>query len=296
MSARRALRVGLWAGFLLALAGLVGFAWNGMRTAWTVSEFGALAPAERCGPRLRVLAFNIAKASFYRGGVRLAPRAAVEQRLARIAAMVREQRADLVFLSEVVWDSGPQRLNQVRVLAERTGLHAFAYGDNYRFGLPFFQIRAGNAILSRFPLRPVAVEQLAGGAPFYAPTNNRRILWCDVELGARTVRIAAVRNDSFDLENNARQAQQILATLGATPALLAGDFNAEPKDAAMRLFETSGLFLPLGEAPPTFPADEPTRRIDFVLAPVRWRRIERRTLPPLDSDHLAVLAEFELSR
>ncbi len=284
---------------LLVLAGIVAacaalFLWTGLNPAWRTPESGGAAVEQGRRERLRVFAINLAKLGFHRGGLRFASQEEVLERLESVAEAIRRERADLVFLSEVVWEAGPEPTNQVTELARRTGLSAYAYGDNYRFGLPFLRIRTGNAILSRYPLRAREVQQLVGARPFYAPTNNRRILWCELELGEETVLVGSVRNDSFDLANNARQAQQILERLDARPALLAGDFNAEPQDEAMQLFAASGRFARFDVGDATFPAGAPRRRIDYVLAPSSWETVELRTVGGLPSDHLAVSCELKL--
>lgn len=278
---------------ILAGVALALFVWNGIDPAWRQPEYGECDVAPQPAPReLRVLAYNIAKASFHGGGLRFRSPEVVRERLDRIAELIRREDPHVVLLSEVVWEAGPSPVNQVRYLAERAGMHAYAYGDNYRFGLPFFRIRSGNAILSRLPLRPVAVRQLAGATPFFAPTGNRRALWCEIEVADETVAVASLRNDSFDLANNTEQALQILEEC-RSPTLLGGDMNAQPHDPGPLALQRSGLFLPLGEGPPTYPASAPERRIDFVLAPAHWRQVESRTLDTLLSDHLPVLAVYD---
>ena len=241
-----------------------------------------------------MLSFNIAKARFHRGAVQFASREEVEGRLDKIASLITSSDAHLVLLSEVVWESGPVPLNQVRYLAERTDMHALAYGDNYRFGFPFFRIRAGNAVLSKFPLQPRFVQQLAGGGSFIEPTGNRRALWCELRLGDRSLTLGSIRNDSFFLENNEVQASELLATIGSEPALLAGDFNAEPEDPSMKLFWNSGRFHAVPHDQSTFPSSKPERQIDYVLAPARWEFVGQVVLESSLSDHLPVLATYRV--
>lgn len=293
-SRRRLLGVG---GFLfcLLLPGLL-FVANGLAPGWRTPDSGHVEASGESAPspnEVSVLAYNLAQARFHRGGFDFASEAEVCARLDGVAAELIAARADLVFLSEIIAEGGPCDVHQVSYLARAAHYPYWAFGANYSFGLPFFRIRAGNAILSRHPLQPLEVTQLPGGTPFWNPTNNRRILWAKVQLpGGEPLRIASVRNDSFDLDNNARQAAAILARHPDRPLLLAGDFNAEPHDEAIRLFRDSRRFAPTFDGPPTFPAVAPTRRIDYVLAPSTWEVLAQEVLPAGDSDHRAVLARF----
>jgi endonuclease/exonuclease/phosphatase family metal-dependent hydrolase len=287
------------AGWILAstvLAAAVDFAVNGASGSWRTPEACSLAPA--AGPRvereLRVFAFNAAKCDFHEGGLSFASAEEVRARLDRIAAVVERERPDLVFLSEIVMEAGPVDVHQVDYLARRSGFAAYACAENYSFGLPFFRFRSGNALLSRLPLRPLAVQQLSGARSFWSPTNNRRALWCEVEIGGEWLLVGSLRNDSFDLENNARQTREILDFVGDRPALLAGDFNAGVESASIALLEGSQRFAAGLDRRPTFPRSAPTRRIDWIFAPAGWSVIEESVVDCLASDHLAVASTWRL--
>ena len=248
------------------------------------------------GPRtpghLRVLAWNLAKCFVHHGGFDFEDRPVVEARLARMATVIRREQPDLVFLSEVVTECAPCEVDQVRVLAAATGMRYAAFGENYNIGWPMVRVVGGNAILSRLPIRPVGNPDLYGRRPFWVTRNNRRFLLCLAEIGGRSVYLGSMHTDSFDADNNARQSQQILVLTRDRPAILAGDFNAEPGSASMRAFADSGRFTGAFDGPPTFPTDRPDRRIDYVLAPEGWVLDEVRVLDDAESDHLAVLSSF----
>src|SRR6185503_12282783 len=164
-------------------------------------ETGRTAASELDGPvgELRVLALNAAKCDFHEGGISFASSATVRSRLDLVADVIRAQRADVVLLSEVVFECGPVPLNQAQYLAERCAFAHYATAENYSFGLPWFRIRSGNAVLSKLPLAPLEVVQLAGGRPFWSPTNNRRVLWCEISINGAPLLVASIRNDSFDI-------------------------------------------------------------------------------------------------
>ncbi|MCB9896478.1 MAG: endonuclease/exonuclease/phosphatase family protein [Planctomycetes bacterium] len=261
-----------------------------------VRDPDALAAAARApAPRtLTVVAWNIAKAFVHRGGYDFAPRADVEARLRAMADVLRPERPDLVVLSEVMAECGPCDVDQCAFLAEALDMPVAAFGECYAFGVPGFALVGGTAILARRPLRALGCVDLPERKPFWITTNNRRALLCALDLDGHELLLGALHCDSFDLADNARQAAFLRDLVGTRPALLAGDFNAEPRDASMRLWAATGRFTDVADAPPTFPAKSPERAIDHVLAPADWTLLERRTLGGTLSDHLALLCRFAL--
>lgn len=276
------------------VVGAASFVFNGVNGGWRMPETGsgggevARTPARE----IRILACNLFKCGFHEGGLSFASTATIHERLDRIAATIEREQSDLVFLSEVVMEAGPAPVDQVEYLARKCGFAHFASSENYNFGWPWYRIRSGNAILSRFPCTPLETMQLHGGRPFWAPTNNRRILWCELEINGQSLLTGSVRNDSFDLENNLLQTQQIVDYVRDRPALLAGDFNAEPHTRSMSMLRDGGRFSGVVEGPPTFPAHAPTRRIDYILAPSTWELVEHRVVETGVSDHLAVVSTY----
>jgi endonuclease/exonuclease/phosphatase (EEP) superfamily protein YafD len=88
--------------------------------------------------------------------------------------------------------------------------------------------------------------------------------------------------------------RELLAFIGDRPCVLAGDFNAKPTDESIMLVTDSGRFDGAFDGPPTFPADAPDRRIDYVFAPVAWEHVETRVLDTRASDHRPVVATFRV--
>ncbi|MCA9669288.1 MAG: endonuclease/exonuclease/phosphatase family protein [Myxococcales bacterium] len=273
------------------------FSLNGLWPGWKTPETGTTKHAQRTGTvkRVRVMAFNIAKCFAHQGGMKFRDESEVKTCLDRIAALMQRERVDLAFLSEINFDCAPcGSINQVEYLADKAGFHSWSFGANYSFGVFFYRIRSGNALLSRFALEPVGVKQLRHGTPFYNPMGNRRLLWMKIPaLGG--VRAGALRNDSFDIDRNRDQVEQLLADVPATGALLGGDFNAWPGTQPITLFQRSGRFNnACFEGPPTFPVDKPKHRIDFIVAPKAWRLVEQHVVKTDVSDHLPVVATFEM--
>ena len=67
-----------------------------------------------------------------------------------------------------------------------------------------------------------------------------------------------------------------------------------PRQAPIQLIQASGKFVGEFDGPPTFPAEQPVKRIDYVLAPKAWTHIETRVLSGEASDHRAVVARFRI--
>lgn len=272
------------------------FAQNGLSTSWRTPTVVTITAHDEphSSPTLRVFALNAAKCWFHQGGLSFASPETVRSNLDRIADAIDREHPDIVFLSEVVTECGPAPLDQVEYLARRCRFSHCAGGDNYSFGLPFFRIRSGNAVLTSLPMRAVTTMQLEGGRPFWSPTNNRRALWCEIDIAGQWLLAASIRNDSFDIDNNLRQTKQILDYAGERPALLAGDFNAEPATAPIRLILETGRFEGGPDVRPTFPAESPTRRLDRIFGPASWKVLDQSVVDTHMSDHLGVLTTFEV--
>src|SRR5262249_30805022 len=83
---------------------------------------------------VKILAFNIAKCFVFKDGKGIESTRAVAARLERIAELIRAENPDFVFLSETVVECGPCPVNQVSSLTKATGMHAWAFGENYNCG------------------------------------------------------------------------------------------------------------------------------------------------------------------
>ena len=248
-------------------------------------------PAPSDPAEVKVLSYNFAKGMLNDGTWKVET-GHVDERLAKIAALIRQEQPDLVFLSEIVFECQPCSRNQVAYLAAETELKHWATGENYNFGLPFFRVVGGNAILSRWPLKPVDNFALPVQKPFYITKNNRRALFCQIDLAGQPLLLGAVHNDSFDLENNLVQARLELEHIAGRPAILAGDFNAMPHEPAIQLLKASGQFTAVYDGPHTFPTSKPDQTIDLIFAPAGWTVVEHH-VPQCDaSDHLPTVTTF----
>ena len=253
-----------------------------------------ITPPATADETVTVVSYNVAKGFAHKKGMEFDTASAVRARMVRMAEAVRAENPDLVFLSEVMTECTPCPVNQLEELARGCGLPHWAFGENYCFGLPFYRVVGGNAILSRTPLTPVANISLSGRKPFWDTQNSRRALFATSEVRGRTVLMGSLHNDSYDIRNNATQVREELNFVGDRLCILAGDFNAKPTDEPIKLLKESGRFAGAFDGLPTFPADAPEKRIDFVFAPPDWEHIDTRVLDTRASDHRPVVARFRI--
>lgn len=217
--------------------------------------------------------------------------------LERIARIIREAKPDLVALQEV--ERGTQRTHQADEparLAEMTGMTAvFEKNIDLQGG------EYGNAVLSRLPI--AAHEHYL--LPRMGNNEQRGVLETHIKVAGGTLVFFATHLDhqKDDAERLASVAfiRQKIAEQQSQPVILAGDFNAEPDSPALK---AAAEFLrsacpPAAEASLTFPADEPTIRIDHVLynGHPALQATGYRVLPEATaSDHRPVVADFEVRR
>lgn len=287
----------VFAGLLVGL-----FVLNGLvladRHAPRVRHLGnvEVAPTKSAPGEVTFVSYNIAKGFAHKGGLRFDSKAAVEERLRRMADLIRAERPDAVFLSEALTELAPCNVDQVAFLARACGLPHTATGENYNVGLPLCRVAGGNAVLSRVPLTAVENIDLSGRKAFWVTENNRRALFVSADFGSGPVLMAALHNDSFDMRNNEVQTRQLLDYVGERPAILAGDFNNRPKDRSIALIRDSGRFVGEFDGPPTFFEGKRAERLDYIFAPVGWELLESRVIADDTSDHRPLVCRFRVSR
>ncbi|WP_146565558.1 endonuclease/exonuclease/phosphatase family protein [Posidoniimonas corsicana] len=247
---------------------------------WWLCLLAWATTASADGPTLRVMSFNI------HHGVGVDGRLDLE----RIAAVIRAASPDLVALQEV--DAGAartDRVDQPKTLARLTGMHAI-FGDN----IPYQGGRYGNAVLSRWPVARHENHKL----PSHYDGEQRGVLevWPQTPKGFPQVRLLATHFDyrpgSKERVESARMTNRMLTGGGDELTLLVGDLNATPDSPT--LDELKKHWRSANDSPAlTFPVDEPTKQIDYVLLPKAsgWR-VERFEVlnEAVASDHRALIA------
>lgn len=218
-----------------------------------------------------------------------------EINLSRIAQVIKDAGAELVALNEV--DKRTRRsggVDQVQELAHLVGMeYAYSPSIEYQGG------QYGNALLSRWPIKDAEVHKLPELGPEARSLLHAQIVWEDELLHCFVTHLGLC-----DDEQRA-QLQMIAKLIEAIPGpkILAGDFNFDASlvnwldllPTTMRelwtLQQTERLFAHAnGLGGNTFPSDEPTKRIDYILASEELV-IAEPVVPvaTLASDHLPVV-------
>lgn len=232
---------------------------------------------------LRVLTYNIHHGEGMDGVIDLE----------RIAAVILGSDADLVALQEV--DKGVKRtdgVDQPAVLAELTGMRViFEKNIAYQGG------EYGNAVLTRLPVLRYENHKL----PQSRPGEQRGMLEVHVMHGGRPMVFFATHfdyhPDDGERLDSAEMLRGLVEKLGVTRVVVAGDLNTTPGSAVMGKMDAflTDSYGP-GDGPGyTFPADEPDRRIDYVMShPESGLRVV--SCEVLDeavaSDHRPMVVEF----
>jgi endonuclease/exonuclease/phosphatase family metal-dependent hydrolase len=243
---------------------------------------------------LKIMSYNIAKLFVHKRGFAFESPENITARLKRMSDLINAENPDIVFLSEAVRECTPIPINQIESLAKSTGMYLWVFGENYNFGLPFYRIVGGNAILSKWQIEPLSNISLVGRQPFYVSKNNRRALWCKLHIGKKEILLASLHNDSYSRKNNLAQVQQLLEYMGDREAVWAGDFNAAPGEPPIEFLRKSGKFTGVFDGPFTFPSDKPKEVIDMIFAPPSWQIISHKVIQSNASDHLPVMTVFRL--
>lgn len=247
------------------------------------------------GVPLRVLSFNIHTGIGADGTLDLA----------RTAAAIRDTRADVVALQEVDvhWDARSDFRDQARELAGLLRMRVF-FAPIYDLDplTPGAHRRQyGVAVLSRFPVLHTEnheITRLSTQDPNPVPAPAPGFAEAVVLAHGVAVHVYSTHLDyRADPAVRAAQVADTLRIMSGDrgPQVLLGDFNA-PHDAP----ELGPLWTVLTDAAPgggdTYPAAEPTRRIDYVTVSDEVSVRSASVPATLASDHRPVLARLSVRR
>lgn len=214
--------------------------------------------------------------------------------LERIAAVIREQQADIVALQEV--DKGVQRTAKRDFPAELAALTGMTcvFSNNFHFQGGEY----GNAVLTRFPIKRWTNTHLR----MLRPDEQRGVLQVVLDVHGRDLLFLAThidyRRDDAERLVNVAQFHEVLAGYPGLPVLFGGDFNDTPGSRTYAAMSElcDDIWTVAGEGEGfTIPSTVPNKRIDYLwlgkgaaLKPLRaW-------VPATEaSDHLPLVAEFE---
>ncbi len=264
--------------------------WHAASAALTLGILLACARPPSTGPReLRVLVYN----------VHAGKDAAGIDNLERVADLVRATRADVVLLQEV--DRGTRRsgnVDQPSVLAQRTGF-SVAFGKT----LDYDGGEYGIAILSRWPIAEQSLvrlpveppQQRSGGS--YEPRGAQRVRLRDPgRITVVNTHLDASREDHY----RRQEIRTILAMARDAEAgvLIGGDFNSTPESEVQADARQAGVrdAWPLcghGDGF-TYPANVPTKRIDYLYLTGTATCSRAEVLDSQASDHRPLLVTVRL--
>jgi endonuclease/exonuclease/phosphatase family metal-dependent hydrolase len=220
--------------------------------------------------------------------------------LDRVADVIRAQNADLVALQEVGrhWSADSAFRDQAADLGGLLSME-FVFAANLdrdppEPGAPRRQY--GTATLSSWPIRESHNILL----PRASPENEQRgLLVLDVELAGARFRLHDAHL-GVSAQDRKLQVAAILAEVdkATVPYALLGDFNAPPTAPELApLFERlRDAWTLAGDGDGfTFPATDPTARIDDVLVPAQVGVSAARVPAELASDHRPLVAALALA-
>lgn len=211
--------------------------------------------------------------------------------VARIAAIVTKNHADLVAIQEVDVRTHRVPMDEPEELGRLTHMHVM-FGKAIDFDGGGY----GQVILSRFPISDAQVYKLPS-----RPNKEQRIAMAVMVSpgeGHKDFRFVTTHLDHQSNEDRVAQATELMRVLApdsGSPMILAGDFNAWPDSAPMKLvFEH---FIATGSEHwiPTVPSDRPKHKIDYILMSKegRWVFAGSTVLDePVASDHRPVIVNF----
>lgn len=267
----------------LLACGAVVFALSGGLLNHRHAAAWATSPALTGSATLRVMSYNI------HVGVGIDK----QLDLARIAAVIRRERPDLVGLQEV--DRGVERTgrrDEIAELSRMLGME-YAFAPNLNFQGGYY----GVAVLSRFPILTTDHRRYANRCE----AERRGLLRVEVEVGGRRINFVTTHLDYRDDDGRLFETEQLLRVLGelSAPLIVVGDFNDEPTGKSYKLMTTRFEDVWAGRGTDdlglTYPSGKPVKRIDYIFHSKEGGISTKRAWVPDTpaSDHLPLVAELE---
>lgn len=212
--------------------------------------------------------------------------------LTRTAETIRATKADIVALQEVDvrWSERSAFVDQADSLAKLLGM-------TVRFA-PIYSIdrrEFGVAILSRYPIlswRNHEITRLSTQQPNAAPSKAPGFLEAVIDVHGTKVRAFSTHLDyRADPAVRHKQAGEMLDIIRQSkmPTILAGDLNAPPSAPELQpLWILRDAAPAWGGGAMTYPAQSPTKRIDYVLVSDDFTVTNARVEATDASDHRPV--------
>jgi endonuclease/exonuclease/phosphatase family metal-dependent hydrolase len=236
-------------------------------------------------PTFRVMTYNIHHGEGLDGKVDMT----------RIAALIKEERADIVALQEV--DKGVARTARRDLPAELAALTGMTYVFSNNFHYQGGEY--GNAVLTRFPVKSwnnchykmIRPNEQRGILQVVLDVRGRELVFMNTHIDSRP--------DDAERWLNVGEMEALEKQYHGRPMILCGDFNDVPTGRIYRRMSETfhDTWARVGQGHGfSFPANKPTKRIDYLWISKDEALMPLKTWIPESeaSDHLPVVAEFEL--
>lgn len=250
----------------------------------------ATTPRAADGTPLRVMTFNIRSGNGDLDGT---------------AAAIRASAPDVVALQEVDvhWAERSDFADQASALSERLGMQV-RFARIYHVPGASAERPArefGVALLSRYPIarsRNDTLTRLSTQDAIPVPAPMPGLLEATIDVHGTPVRVFDTHLDyRRDPSVRARQVTEMLAYIGAdaVPTIVFGDMNATPDAPELQplLHRLRDAWRAASPAGPgfTYPAEAPSKRIDYVLVSARVRVRDASVPVTTASDHRPVVVD-----
>ncbi|MBI2843301.1 MAG: endonuclease/exonuclease/phosphatase family protein [Armatimonadetes bacterium] len=209
--------------------------------------------------------------------------------ITRVADVIRASGAEIVCIQEAERRLPRSRfIDQPRWLGERLGMQ-FVYQRNCSFGPGSL----GNVIVTRYPLLDMKSHSLTSFG------EQRGLLEVTIDAPDSPVTVFCT-HWGLSAEERVVQAAETSALVSAVPApkLICADLNdIESSPPVTGFISAAGLHdlaVEAGYALPTFPADKPSARIDYILGSPEIAAGKSSVIESPASDHRPVLVEISL--
>lgn len=230
--------------------------------------------------------------------------AAGELDLELMAEEIEESGADIVGLQEVDnhWGERSDWQDQATLLADLLGMHV-AFGANLDLDPGEGQTERrqfGTAVMSRYPILSAENHLLTNIEYPEKPTEQRGLLHTVINVRGAHLDFYNTHLDHQRAEQRISQVEEILDIVDSYPGtgILVGDLNAEPEVAEVQML-TEGPFEDAfagSDGDYTFPAEDPIKRIDYLLATEAESISEAEVMSSEGSDHLPLIATVTMTR
>lgn len=215
-----------------------------------------------------------------------------DRNLAYAAEIINLVQPDFVTVNEVCKNTAYAPQHQADVLGSLTG-----YYPIFGRSIDIAGGEYGNAFLTRKPLLEQEVidipDRRSEERNYY---EHRTLLRAVIEAGGQKITVFSTHFGLAKVEQEAAVETALEAIRKEiNPVILMGDLNMEPDHPILQpLFEALHDSAERKDDIKTFPSDEPTIKIDYILHSEEFRAVSLSSMDTQNSDHRPLFAELEI--